>query len=235
MAIQLVSFKCPECGANLPVEEGRKEMFCSYCGTKIVISNDNEHVYRHIDEARIKKVEADTMVELKRLELVEQQRSAKVKNKKLKIIVSITLAIVIVLSFVLDFVFLDLTGLAFLGIFGLLALLVIWGKELGGEDEDDDILHPELVRVPDGIFANERLDYTVVETLFKEAGFTNIRCVPLYDLWLQKKQNVVESISINGKKLETICINEKNIIVGKRRFQPDASVVITYHCKKAKR
>ena len=54
MAIKLNSVKCPECGATLPIEEGRTQIFCSYCGTKVIVTNENEYLYRHIDEAEIK-------------------------------------------------------------------------------------------------------------------------------------------------------------------------------------
>ena len=37
MAVKFTSVKCPECGANLPIEEGREKMFCSYCGTQIIM------------------------------------------------------------------------------------------------------------------------------------------------------------------------------------------------------
>lgn len=63
MAIKFVSIKCPECGANLDAEEGRKTMFCSYCGRKIMIVDDNEYKYevthRYIDEAKIREVEEE--------------------------------------------------------------------------------------------------------------------------------------------------------------------------------
>lgn len=32
--------RCPSCGANLDVVEGRNMQFCQYCGTKIVLSDD---------------------------------------------------------------------------------------------------------------------------------------------------------------------------------------------------
>lgn len=41
MGIKLITVKCPECGASLDIEEGRKQLFCSYCGSKILIQNDN--------------------------------------------------------------------------------------------------------------------------------------------------------------------------------------------------
>ena len=80
MAIRFISVKCPECGAKLPMEEGRTEMFCSYCGTKVIMTNDNEHIYRRIDEASIRKAEAKREIELKRIEYAEKQREAKEKH-----------------------------------------------------------------------------------------------------------------------------------------------------------
>ena len=56
MAVKFTSVKCPDCGAVLPIEEGRNQVFCSYCGSKIIITNENEHIYRHIDEAEIKNL-----------------------------------------------------------------------------------------------------------------------------------------------------------------------------------
>ena len=40
MAVKFTSVKCPECGANLPIEEGRERIFCSYCGTQIIMTNE---------------------------------------------------------------------------------------------------------------------------------------------------------------------------------------------------
>ena len=48
MAIKFTSVKCPECGAKTHIEEGRNQAFCSYCGTKILITNENEYIIRHV-------------------------------------------------------------------------------------------------------------------------------------------------------------------------------------------
>ena len=50
MAININSIKCPQCGAFLPIEEGRTKCFCSYCGSGIAITNDNEDYFRHGNE-----------------------------------------------------------------------------------------------------------------------------------------------------------------------------------------
>ncbi len=38
----LISMKCPSCGADLQIESGRKECFCTYCGTKVMVDNGEQ-------------------------------------------------------------------------------------------------------------------------------------------------------------------------------------------------
>lgn len=84
MAVKLISVKCPECGAALDIEEDRKEAFCSYCGTKVLLYNENEYIFRHVDEAEVKQAETDQMVRMKQLEYAEKERIdfEKVKGTK---------------------------------------------------------------------------------------------------------------------------------------------------------
>ena len=74
MAVKFISVKCPECGASLNIEGNRRQAFCTYCGVKIIIDNENEHIYRNIDEARVKQAETDRMIRLKEMELEEKRR-----------------------------------------------------------------------------------------------------------------------------------------------------------------
>lgn len=64
MAVKFISIKCPECGANLEMEQDRKVMFCSYCGRKIMMVDENEFKYdvthRHVDVAKIREVEEES-------------------------------------------------------------------------------------------------------------------------------------------------------------------------------
>ena len=82
MAIGIYTIKCPECGASLDVEEGRKNLFCSYCGSKVMINNENEHIYRHIDEARIKEAEIEREIKLKQMEIESEDTFSKKKISK---------------------------------------------------------------------------------------------------------------------------------------------------------
>lgn len=125
MAISFISVKCPECGATLEIEEERKQIFCSYCGTKIMIQNDNEHIYRHVDEAKVKQAEADKIIKLKQLEMEEKKQDAKERKIKLKIKFSIILAVIGFVLYLLGEFINMLTGNDIICWFGLLAFLGI--------------------------------------------------------------------------------------------------------------
>jgi len=214
MAIKFTSVKCPDCGANLPIEEGREKMFCSYCGAQIIATNENEHIYRHIDEAKIKEAEMNQAVELKKLEIIERKRAAAEKTKKVKIIISVVMGIVGIV--------LMLAGAGMAGLVGLLVLegvMFIW--ILNDKEKEDDIDFGDKVKVPSGISDYEKKSYVAIEAMFKGAGFTNIKCIPLHDLrtGLLKKPDTVESITINGKEITS----------GGKKFSPEATVVISYH------
>ena len=84
--IKMVTLECPKCGASLNADD-REVFFCGHCGAKIMLHNENEHVYhiikeskntyRYIDETEIAKIEAEKQVKIKRIETDER----KVKNK----------------------------------------------------------------------------------------------------------------------------------------------------------
>lgn len=94
MAIKFTSVKCPECGANLPIEEGRERMFCTYCGTQIIITNENEHTYRHVDEAEVKRAETERLVHLKELELEEKENERSRRGRNTAFTIAGILAII---------------------------------------------------------------------------------------------------------------------------------------------
>lgn len=213
MAVKFTSVKCPECGASLPIEEGREKMFCSYCGVPVIMTNENEHIYRHIDEAKIMQTEADRAIQLKKMEIIERKRAAGEKTKKIKIIVSIVMGIVGVLLMLLGAGMGSLVGLLVLE-----GIMWIWIMNDGKEDELD---LGDKIKVPSGISDYEKKSYATVEAIFTSAGFTNIKCIPLHDLttgWL-KKPNTVDSITVAGNAVSS----------GGRKFPPDATVVISYH------
>lgn len=47
--MKLISMVCPHCGAQLQIEDGRKQVFCSHCGSKLLI--DDEVIHHQFDDA----------------------------------------------------------------------------------------------------------------------------------------------------------------------------------------
>ena len=97
MAIKFTSVKCPECGATLPIEEGREQIFCSYCGSKIIMTNENEYIYRKVDEAEIKQAETDRIIQMKKMEIIEKKREEAARTKRIKVKWTIVLGILAVI------------------------------------------------------------------------------------------------------------------------------------------
>ena len=78
---KIIQLKCANCGADLKIEEKREVIYCQYCGTKMLLDDENEHTYRYIDEAEIKRAETEQMVKLKELELKEKRQEEKEGRK----------------------------------------------------------------------------------------------------------------------------------------------------------
>lgn len=141
--VKMVSLKCPECGARLSIEEGHRQCFCQYCGTKIMLDDGSKtYTYHRVDEARLKEAEVEERIRLKELEIEEQRRISKEKTKLFKIKASIILGIIGAILMVVGFVGGEATGnpdssiymFAFIGLFAFGAIMWIW---IGGSNEND--------------------------------------------------------------------------------------------------
>lgn len=227
MAIKLVSINCPECGATLNIEENRTQAFCTYCGTKVLINNENEHIFRHIDEAGIKQAEVDREIKLKQLELVERKRVSLEKSKKRNIAIALGLAVIGILMISLGYLAGKASGdsnsgfymISMTGMFPLIGAGFM-GLSFMDNAQDDGIDLGDKAKVP-AIGGYQEKSYTAIKAMFESAGFTNIKCVGLHDLrlGLLKKPGLVESITINGHTVTS----------GGKKYPKDAAIVISYH------
>jgi DNA-directed RNA polymerase subunit RPC12/RpoP len=228
MAIKFVSIKCPECGASLDIEEGRTQIFCSYCGTKVMVQNDNEYIFRHIDEAGIKQAEYDRAVRLKELELEENQahRNDRLRNILMKIWIPASI-IIVVLGI----------GIMFFGgemgpIYGFDFLAFVGGPIVGGgaalifkvlpeKEAEKGLLRNGGIKLPKSIFPYSEKNYEVVASELRNAGFNNVSCVNMHDLTLGllQKPGKVDSISVNGE----------NVTSGGKVYMPNVVITIYYH------
>ena len=219
MAINLISIKCPECGADLSVEDDREFSFCSYCGTKVIINNDNEHIYRTIDEAGIKQAETDRIVKLRQLEMEERSNI----SRKTGIILWITITIILLIVGIIGLT-IDNEGL---GMCMMLSMCVgIWGFNFlffGKNKKKRVIAGTNEVVISESMGNYHEKNFNSIVLLFKGAGFTNVTAVPLNDLNIfnMKKNGQVEEVTINGSDE----FEEEDV------YPRNSNVIITYHCK----
>ena len=201
MAITLNSVKCPECGATLPIEEGRTQVFCSYCGAKVIVTNENEYIYRHIDEAGIKQV----------LTIIWMALS-------LIVLVICIVKIAVQDDFTTGFLMLFYIGGPVIGGGAYLIFKVIPEKET-----DKVLMSSGGIRLPKDIFPYSDKNYEAVNASLRNAGFNNVTCINMHDLTLGllQKPGTVESISVNGEKL----------VNWGRVYMPSVPITITYHGK----
>ena len=81
--MKMYQLNCPACGATVEIEQDRKSMFCSYCGSKIylddgvkrveITKNINYH-QTYTDEAKIREHERKEKIQLKQLEYEEREK-----------------------------------------------------------------------------------------------------------------------------------------------------------------
>lgn len=215
MAVKFTSVECPSCGAHLSVEEGREKIFCEYCGTQIIVTNENEHTYRQVDEAAIKRAETERMVRLKELEMEEKEENQNRKSRKTAHTVAVVLGVIG-----------SLTELVFpanlFGLFMIVIAFLVWDSDRNNQKRRTRrYVLPSEVQVTKDMTRYWEKNYNDVAALFCSAGFSNVQTVAKGDLnfLTAKKNGQVESVSINGKT----GFKEGGI------FQKDARVIITYH------
>ena len=75
--MKIIDIKCPKCGGELHISEGRKDCFCEYCGSHLLLdelnSVTNIQVFR--DEARLKELEMEEAREKEFKEKQEKHRN----------------------------------------------------------------------------------------------------------------------------------------------------------------
>lgn len=73
--MNLVHLRCPDCGADLEVDNSREFCFCQYCGTKIILEESDASVRR--TKARLKTID-------KFLDQREAQQIRKLEDRRIR-------------------------------------------------------------------------------------------------------------------------------------------------------
>ena len=252
MAIKFISVQCPNCLANLNIESGRTYTFCAHCGTKILISNDNEHIYRHIDEARIKEAETERLIRLKEMELkeLEEQKKREIaemkareeakareadqmvrlkemeiaeNDKKRKRILALAGFVVALLFIVVGIIQIHNPNV------GYTCLLV--GGFIGmfvlvllvPKTEEKKVSTAPRIVITAAMTNYNGKNVEVMRSVFINAGFTRVQMVPLFDLNLLTRSMQGMVVAISIDKNENIRAGEY--------YPADAEIVILYHSR----
>ena len=77
--MKLINMRCSNCGAELQADADREYVYCSYCGTKLLLADDEsiQITNRIIDEARLKEAEI-------RLKELEYEHERELRQETLK-------------------------------------------------------------------------------------------------------------------------------------------------------
>lgn len=240
MAIKFTSVKCPECGANLPIEEGRERIFCSYCGTPVIITNENEKIIRHVDDAKIKRAETDRMIQFEQLELEKRRLNQEIEDaerasKLQNIFAKIWLIFVIILFCIcIGLLFLqsddDMPGwvTAFFFLFYIGAPIAVGGgilvfKVLPERATQKRLISQGGIRFPKKLEPFNGQNFQHMRSVLKSSGFKNIECINKHDVivGIFAKTDQVESVSVDGNEITS----------GGKIYLPDTPITITYHGK----
>lgn len=244
MAVNLTSVKCPDCGATLPtgpIEEGRERVFCSYCGTPVVITNENETITRHIDEAKVRQAETERMIQLEQIELekkrlhqemIEAERASNLQSVLTKIWIAIVIVLICVCIGLILFKGNDDevpgTLAAFIFMIYIAAPIAVGGgflvfKTLPEKAGQKRLIAQGGIRFPKKLepFSEQNAHY--MRSVLASSGFTNIECICKHDVkW---------GVFIKEGRVETVSVDGREITSGGKVYLSDAPIMIIYHGK----
>ena len=100
-----LELKCPRCGANLINSDSKDILYCQYCGTKIMLSDENTFTINKninqninktihtIDDARITRAETERISKMHQIELDKEKSKNSQKMHNLKMACSVFLGL----------------------------------------------------------------------------------------------------------------------------------------------
>ena len=74
--MEFVQMKCPNCGADLEVEDSIDSFYCKYCGTKILVEGQSKHVVNAKTKIRMMDKLGDMQKEFHRAREERARRKA---------------------------------------------------------------------------------------------------------------------------------------------------------------
>lgn len=138
--MKIEALNCPNCGGSLngvEIQDGKSEVYCPYCGTKILLSDENTHTYihKHIDTAKekelaLKESEAASRAAQRKMAIDILDRERKT-NKNCFIVFLVAAVLCLLVSIIgvrlLDYFWFTLASITFIGFFICTLLAIIFG------------------------------------------------------------------------------------------------------------
>lgn len=214
----ILKLECPYCSAPLEYEEGKEQMYCQYCGKKILLIDENSYTFKHIDEAKIRESENNKTIRLKELDYEEriERKESRVKY------FAYGIALIMFIAGLLTF---EYSG--FIGTFLVLGgLLIFHTTYFAIQDRQEEKRIRELNRagliLTNGLSNYKECDYKEVYAKLKSLGFNSIILIPLHDLSFTNlwKNGKVESITVDSEPM-----------VMNMPYPENGKVEIKYHSK----
>lgn len=203
MPTKYVAIECQECGAIVPIEKGRKSMFCSHCGSKISVSTEHKS---------LKPSEPKSL----------SKKDYKNRGKYIGWLIFSGIAIIVTAISIFDLVTNDEPILGLFGIaailFSLTFALAIVAAKTGNRDNNVD--DSDLIRLSDEAISYHDEHYNKMWNIYWNLGFRNI--------YLKNAQDLTFGIFNKPSAVFDITI-DKAAPSKSKRYNFDSRVVIKYH------
>lgn len=98
--MNMIQLKCPNCGADLEVEDGLDSFFCKYCGTKIVLEDQSPAAYT----AKTVKHIADRLLDQREARRLQEIEDKKKHDKEVNMIMIVGIILIFLIAFLAIFV-----------------------------------------------------------------------------------------------------------------------------------
>ena len=132
--MKLIKLKCNRCGAVLKVNSELNEVYCNFCGNKMIIDDEATNIDR-IETAKLKSRKTNHEQTIKeKIDDYELNKIIRADKRKTKIKASIILGIIGIVLMTIGIAALEISGdddnmfgmFALLGFFPLIAIAFIW-------------------------------------------------------------------------------------------------------------
>lgn len=99
--VKMIPLVCPNCGAKLDIKDGTQTCFCTYCGTKILVSDNNKTYTKNVNINQ-------TSYDKTEIERIKLEHDLKIQDEKRETKQTLTLMICVAIVGIVAFAYLKL-------------------------------------------------------------------------------------------------------------------------------